>query len=407
MIAMSDKLIDFIKYILGENPDNIVYVSENNLTEVLEFIEKNHSKMESLETMEDILDFTFGDTWRKIRESVLSHRFSSDMNNRFNDMMLKLKPEDIKTEIIKPSKLEPEDIKTEFIKKEFVPIIKSEDINSVGMPPINITPVDITPEIMNDSNINNTNINETKNTSHYWTMKKMDDTDIDEAIENMSDSNINGAFNEMSNTNLDETKDSMNNTSDEEYSSDDEDRFGAPFKNMNNTNIEESEILESKEFHDPEADRRTAALKDAKIKIELPLTKEKFLEKMKEIDKNRNEDEELKELEQLKTILEESYKKGIGTHESGGGDKYEMVNHPTHYNSSSVETIEKMVRIWGKEQTAMWCEMTAFKYRERIGLKPDNSLEQEMGKIKWYESKARELRKSLKIDGMRIQSKRT
>lgn len=73
-------------------------------------------------------------------------------------------------------------------------------------------------------------------------------------------------------------------------------------------------------------------------------------------------------------------------------EKYEMVNHPTHYNSSSVETIEKMRRIWGNEATALWCEMTAFKYRDRIGNKPDNPIEQEVGKIQWYEKKAKELR---------------
>lgn len=79
-------------------------------------------------------------------------------------------------------------------------------------------------------------------------------------------------------------------------------------------------------------------------------------------------------------------------------EPYEMVNHPSHYNSSSIETIEKMIRIWGYEKTAIWCEMTAFKYRDRIGNKPGNSLEQEMGKIKWYESKANELYDKMKSD---------
>lgn len=79
-------------------------------------------------------------------------------------------------------------------------------------------------------------------------------------------------------------------------------------------------------------------------------------------------------------------------------EPYEMVNHPNHYNSSSVETIEKMIRIWGYEKTAIWCEMTAFKYRDRIGNKPGNSLEQEMGKIKWYEAKANELYNKMKSD---------
>lgn len=82
-----------------------------------------------------------------------------------------------------------------------------------------------------------------------------------------------------------------------------------------------------------------------------------------------------------------------GTHLSTPEDNhYEMVDHPTHYNSSSIETIEKMRRIWGDDATALWCEMTAFKYRDRIGNKPDNPIEQEVGKIQWYEKKAKELR---------------
>ena len=35
--------------------------------------------------------------------------------------------------------------------------------------------------------------------------------------------------------------------------------------------------------------------------------------------------------------------------------------------------------------------MTAFKYRMRIGNKPDQPLERELAKAKWYEDKAKEL----------------
>lgn len=49
----------------------------------------------------------------------------------------------------------------------------------------------------------------------------------------------------------------------------------------------------------------------------------------------------------------------------------EMVNHPSHYNQYPIETIDMMVSIFGKEYTRMWCVMTAFKYRMRLGHKDD------------------------------------
>lgn len=72
---------------------------------------------------------------------------------------------------------------------------------------------------------------------------------------------------------------------------------------------------------------------------------------------------------------------------------YEHVNHPTHYNAYSVEVIDMMERIYGAESTALWCEMTALKYRMRMGTKPDNSIEQDLAKERWYLNKAQELRK--------------
>jgi hypothetical protein len=73
-------------------------------------------------------------------------------------------------------------------------------------------------------------------------------------------------------------------------------------------------------------------------------------------------------------------------------DKYEMVNHPSHYNNYSVEVIAMMKGIWGAEKTALWCEMTAFKYRMRMGTKPENPIMQDLEKEKWYLNEAKKLR---------------
>lgn len=77
---------------------------------------------------------------------------------------------------------------------------------------------------------------------------------------------------------------------------------------------------------------------------------------------------------------------------NSNSEKYEYVNHPSHYNQYNIEVIDMMERIWGKENTALWCEMTAFKYRMRVGTKPDNSIEQDLMKERWYLNKAEEIK---------------
>lgn len=69
----------------------------------------------------------------------------------------------------------------------------------------------------------------------------------------------------------------------------------------------------------------------------------------------------------------------------------EHVNSPKHYNNYSIEVIEMMRRIWGDEATSLWCEMTAFKYRMRMGTKEDNPIERDLAKEAWYLAKAKEL----------------
>lgn len=70
---------------------------------------------------------------------------------------------------------------------------------------------------------------------------------------------------------------------------------------------------------------------------------------------------------------------------------YEMVNHPQHYNNYDIEVIDMMERIWGTYATATFCEMNAFKYRMRMGTKPNQSIEQDLEKEQWCLKKAKEL----------------
>lgn len=64
---------------------------------------------------------------------------------------------------------------------------------------------------------------------------------------------------------------------------------------------------------------------------------------------------------------------------------------PKHYQNNSKEVFEMMIDIWGREDFIKHCEMTAFKYRMRVGLKPDQPIERDLEKAKWYENKAKEL----------------
>lgn len=79
----------------------------------------------------------------------------------------------------------------------------------------------------------------------------------------------------------------------------------------------------------------------------------------------------------------------------GKDTTYEMVNHPTHYNQYDIEVIDMIIRIWGPETAALWCDITAFKYRMRMGTKPDNSIEQDIKKEQWYLNKSKEIREKL------------
>ena len=72
-------------------------------------------------------------------------------------------------------------------------------------------------------------------------------------------------------------------------------------------------------------------------------------------------------------------------------DNYDFIN-PDHYKKYSVEVIDMMIAIYGKEKTAAYCELNAFKYRMRMGEKPEQPIERDLEKEKWYINKANELK---------------
>lgn len=56
-------------------------------------------------------------------------------------------------------------------------------------------------------------------------------------------------------------------------------------------------------------------------------------------------------------------------------DENLMVKHPNHYNIYDIEVLDMMAAIWGNAAVALWCKMTAFKYRMRMGYKKDVDIE--------------------------------
>ena len=78
-------------------------------------------------------------------------------------------------------------------------------------------------------------------------------------------------------------------------------------------------------------------------------------------------------------------------------EKYEQVQHPNHYNRYSIEAVEMARRRWGDDAMKTAAEITAFFYRMRMGLKPDNSVEQELAKENFWLNYAKELEESQRL----------
>lgn len=77
-------------------------------------------------------------------------------------------------------------------------------------------------------------------------------------------------------------------------------------------------------------------------------------------------------------------------HEVLPEEPYDYVN-PEHYKNGSKEVWQMMLELWGKEAFIKHCEMTAFKYRMRLGNKPNQPIKRDLEKAQWYEKKAIDL----------------
>lgn len=115
---------------------------------------------------------------------------------------------------------------------------------------------------------------------------------------------------------------------------------------------------------------------------------EEGLQKQFALVKLRALDNELAELEKI-----QNYTKASTTSTKEDSQK-EMVNHPLHYqglevNGTNVECIDAMEGLKGWYNTAIFCELNAFKYNWRVGEK--DMIPQELGKIAWYGDRAKEL----------------
>lgn len=81
---------------------------------------------------------------------------------------------------------------------------------------------------------------------------------------------------------------------------------------------------------------------------------------------------------------------------------YEYVSHPSHYNTYDVETVEMIDRIWGHFIASKWCEINAFKYRMRLGNKPDNSIDQDIKKEQTYLSLYKKYKDKWKSEATKV-----
>jgi hypothetical protein len=50
-----------------------------------------------------------------------------------------------------------------------------------------------------------------------------------------------------------------------------------------------------------------------------------------------------------------------------------------------------MVAIWGLDEAISFCKLNAFKYKMRVGTKPNETIDQDLKKEKWYLDKMNEL----------------
>ena len=102
-------------------------------------------------------------------------------------------------------------------------------------------------------------------------------------------------------------------------------------------------------------------------------TIDKFFES--EIFLNLEKDFNLKNIDVIEEVIEIK-------------EEYDSKGNAYHYNNSIIDTMLKFERTYGTYAIMYFCQITADKYRERIGKKKSQSNNLEITKMNWYEEKA-------------------
>jgi hypothetical protein len=84
--------------------------------------------------------------------------------------------------------------------------------------------------------------------------------------------------------------------------------------------------------------------------------------------------------------------------ESAASNQYDSEGNAKHYTDQRLNSLVMIERTWGTYEAMVFCEITAFKYRYRLGKKPGQPLDQELIKSSWYEKKAKELQAKIGTD---------
>lgn len=99
---------------------------------------------------------------------------------------------------------------------------------------------------------------------------------------------------------------------------------------------------------------------------------------------------EVKSLQDEVSNLEKLYNNSLPQETKPKEDiQKNLVNHPSHYQSSKHECIDIMLDVFGKEKVSAFCELNAFKYQWRANSKGTDI--QDKQKAIWYNQKYIEL----------------
>ena len=69
--------------------------------------------------------------------------------------------------------------------------------------------------------------------------------------------------------------------------------------------------------------------------------------------------------------------------------QYDELGNADHYSKDRINTIRILEKTFGTIATLYFCEMSALKYRLRVGKKESQNIEQELIKAAWYERAAK------------------